>query len=66
MNHPLPWLSSCCADCARSRQAGAAGDAPSIAPSVEPGKAGLGALLVMGAIFVGVLYGEKILAKLGG
>lgn len=61
----MPWLLPCCADCARSRQAGAIGDAP--APATGGGlSTETGALLVLASIFVGVLYGEKILAKLGG
>jgi hypothetical protein len=62
----LPWLAPCCANCARSRgAAGAAGDTPA-APSSGGLSTGAGALLVLGAIFVAVIYGEKFLTKLGG
>jgi hypothetical protein len=57
----LPWLLPCCPDCAAGRhdeQAGSTGPG-------EGGMAGGGALLVLGAIAVAVLYGETILKKLG-
>jgi hypothetical protein len=62
--HPLPWLVPCCAGCASRGAAGGVGDAP--APSVEPGKTGAGALVVLGLLFLGVLYGEKVMTRLGG
>ena len=57
----LPWLAPCCPDCAQ--RAGATGDTP---PTSTAGLSGAGGLLVLAAIFVGVLYGEKVLGKLGG
>ncbi len=62
----LPWMAPCCAECAQ--RAGAVGDpSPTSAPSTSTaGGASAGALLVLGLIFVGVVYGEKLLGKLGG
>ena len=64
----MPWLAPCCADCGRGR--GAAGDVAPLpgtsSSSSSSSSAGLGAVLVLGGIFLAVMYGEKVLTKLGG
>jgi hypothetical protein len=63
----LPWLAPCCADCARSRgAAGATGDTPAPSPAIAADSSAGLALLTLGGIFLAVVYGEKILSKLGG
>ncbi len=65
----LPWLKPCCATCA-GRARAAAGDVATTSSSTSSapssGAAGYGALLVLGGIFVAVVYGEKVLRGLGG
>jgi len=65
----LPWVAPCCAQCAGARAAGAADPSPSTAPpqtTTSGLSTGAGAALVLGLIFLGVVYGEKMLGKLGG
>lgn len=64
----LPWLAPCCSGCGgRARAAGDVATIPSSSSSTSSsGAAGYGALLVLGGIFVAVVYGEKVLRSLGG
>lgn len=68
MSSAAPWM-SCCSSCAdRARQAGALPTGAAAAPAAPADvmSTGTGALLVIGGIFLAVVYGEKWLTKRGG
>lgn len=67
MSAIAPWL-SCCSSCSdRARHAGALPTAAPAAPAEPaPFSTGTGALLLIGGIFLAVVYGEKWLTKRGG